>query len=247
MRASMPRRLSRLTVTASFLIASSLTSLTFAAHVDDTIRWHALGRVQIDVPEHYGPGVTVHAGFHRHVSDPTFRALQIVDDERALAGEMRFPASDHFDLTCALVWIDNDTRERVDTFSSAETEDVGDLYGDEYELPMGVESIGPRELGSSSGAEAEIADHDEESSTGLPDPNDVDAKVRINALSFGVGYWATERIRFTVSYVLDPFPGWASFEPFAPSIGEATVTRSWVAYDEARTLHELLFRAAVAF
>jgi hypothetical protein len=88
----------------------------------------------------------------------------------------------------------------------------------------------------------------------------VDGDIKINALSLGANYWATKHVRLTANYVLNMFP---DSEPTSPT---ATGGPTWSssqralapgntvgkgindsARDGAHVLHELLFRAAVAF
>lgn len=94
------------------------------------------------------------------------------------------------------------------------------------------------------------------SRAGAVDVQNVDGHIKVNALSLGANYWATKHIRLTANYVMNTFPD------SAPTKGTPPQTSSQRAIapgntigagiddtkrQEAHVLHELLFRAAVAF
>lgn len=103
-------------------------------------------------------------------------------------------------------------------------------------------------------------DYDSASRKGAPDPKNIDGTIKVNALSFGANLWATKHVRFSANYVLDMFPGSAPTDPSDPSHAAQSPAQRAVApantlpkqvnpeaRDTAHVLHELLFRAAVAF
>lgn len=103
--------------------------------------------------------------------------------------------------------------------------------------------------------------YDSASRAGTPDAKNIDGAIKVNALSFGANLWATKHVRFTANYVLDMFPGSAPVSPDNPSNPAQSSAQRAVApantlpkgnispeaRDTAHTLHEVLFRAAVAF
>jgi phosphate-selective porin len=93
-------------------------------------------------------------------------------------------------------------------------------------------------------------------------PGGIDGKIKVNALSLGANYWIAKAIRLTANYVFNSFPG---SKPSTPTPGRAR-SEAWSsdqraqapgnqlragvddgARDGAHDLHELLFRAQVAF
>jgi hypothetical protein len=94
---------------------------------------------------------------------------------------------------------------------------------------------------------------------GLKDPKGIDGDINVNAFSLGANYWATKHIRISANYILDMFPSSAPSSATTP--GSAVWSASQRAQapgntlakgvnDDARnnasSLHELIFRFAVA-
>jgi phosphate-selective porin OprO and OprP len=93
-------------------------------------------------------------------------------------------------------------------------------------------------------------------------PSDIEGKIRINALSFGATYWLGKILRFSANYGINWFPGSAPSsatpgQDNAPVWSEKQRAQAPgntlglgvddSARDRAHVLHELLFRAQVAF
>ena len=102
--------------------------------------------------------------------------------------------------------------------------------------------------------------YDSAARLGVADANGIDGDIRVDALSAIASYWATRHMRLSVQYDLNLFPG--SEPAKASPAGTPTWSSSQRAQAPAQTiaagvndtarsgghaLHELLFRAAVAF
>jgi phosphate-selective porin len=98
------------------------------------------------------------------------------------------------------------------------------------------------------------AKYDGASREGEPDPKSpLDGDTKVNAISVGANYWATKHVRLTANYVYNMFPS------SAPAGSQTSDQRAQApanklsagindsARTDAHALHELLFRAAVAF
>jgi phosphate-selective porin len=205
-------------------------------------------------------------------------------DQLAVAGELRVPL-DRFDLTSELVYIKNGTREAVEGFEAANTERFGSIEGISYYAMLGFWVLGTRDVNGVPGYgnpprldwtksdpetpaqalqllakwEQVALKYDSASRGGLLDPGNIDGKIRVNALSFGVNYWATKHVRVSLNYVYDQFPGSAPVKPSAPGGPQQTPTNRAAApgntiapglddrgRDNAHDLHELLARLAIA-
>jgi phosphate-selective porin len=95
--------------------------------------------------------------------------------------------------------------------------------------------------------------YDSNAVAGDKDTKNVDGKIKINALSFGANYWLSKHVRLSANYVINMFPKSAvgadqteSQRAIAPAqtIGAGV---NDTARKDGHTLHELIFRAAVAF
>lgn len=256
--------------------------------------------LQIGASFHYGkrdknyvyydyPGMTTQGNFtfwsSTYTGSKGLTHIIPANAQRAIAGELRIPAGDYFDLTSELVYIDNGTREAVDTFQATNSERFGEMKGYAYYVQLGFWPFGHRDINGAPGYENPThvdfkkpdaapasalqllakweqlnVDYDSAATSGTPDPANVDGKIKVNALSFGANYWATKHLRFSVNYVVDMFPGSAPAKPFDASVAPQSSDQRAIApaqtlgkgnnddaHDNAHVLHELLFRAAVAF
>lgn len=97
------------------------------------------------------------------------------------------------------------------------------------------------------------------SRAGVVDPRNIDGDINVNALSFGANYWFTKHLRLSANYVFDMFPSSAPVRPTAPGGPSQTSDQRAIApgntlpvgvdntaRDTAHSLHEILFRAAIA-
>ncbi len=156
----------------------------------------------------------------------------------ALAGELRVPVGEHFDFTSEVVYIENHTREAVDTFAATNSERFGAMKGYAYYAQLGFWPLGGRDINGAPGYEnpshidfkkknPEIknalqllvkweqlnVDYQSASTSGVADPNAIDGKIKVNAFSFGANYWMTKHLRLSLNYVLDMFPDSAPTKP----------------------------------
>lgn len=94
---------------------------------------------------------------------------------------------------------------------------------------------------------------------GVVDSKNIDGLIKVNALSFGANYWWTKHIRLTTNYVFNQFPGseptkatsagGPSWSANQRALAPGNTLQAGVndkARDTAHTVHELLFRVAVA-
>ncbi len=111
------------------------------------------------------------------------------------------------------------------------------------------------------------AKYESASRAGTKDATNNDGSIKVNAFSLGINYWATKHVRLSANYVLNMFPSSAPVSPVSASVAKqgedqravapanllpkcapgATVPCNDDARDNAHVLHEVLFRAAVAF
>ena len=95
---------------------------------------------------------------------------------------------------------------------------------------------------------------------GVADAKNVDGDIKVNALSFGANWWATRHVRLTANYVANMFPDSApTSETTKGGVVQTSAQRAIApgntvakgvndaARDGGHILHEVLFRAAVAF
>jgi phosphate-selective porin len=198
-------------------------------------------------------------------------------DQRALAWELRVPFG-QFDVTGELVYIDNDTREAIEGFQSTNSERFGNIHGLSYYAMLGFWALGKRDINGVPGygnpprmdwskadpvtpaqalqllAKFEQVDLHYHSAdrAGSSDPKGIDGDIKMNALSFGVNYWATKHVRVSLNYVLDYWPGSAAGKEqtdrnraVAPG-NTLPLGAEHGAREDAHTLNELIARFAIA-
>jgi hypothetical protein len=202
------------------------------------------------------------------------------------AGELYWPVS-IVDLTSELVYADHDTREARDGYQLAypNTERYGTMKGYSYYLQVGVWLAGDRQSVRRPGyqdpphidfakplpvttSSVELLAKFEQlhlsyasaSRVGTPNAKSPDGDIDVDVVSFGATYWITRRVRLSLNYDLNIFPG---SEPGTPSatgdpkqsssqraVGPAQGLAIGVddsAREGAHTLSELTARAQVAF
>jgi hypothetical protein len=94
---------------------------------------------------------------------------------------------------------------------------------------------------------------------GVADAKNIDGDIKVNALSFGINYWATKHIRVTLDYIYNQFPDSGPTKASQPGGNVQTSTNRAQApgntigagiddreRDNAHDLHEILARFAVA-
>jgi hypothetical protein len=193
--------------------------------------------------------------------------------QMGFAGELRLPISD-FDVTAEFVDVKNNTRETPDGIPTS-TLRRGDLHGYSYYVELGYWPLGNRDVNGLPGYENPAhldfskkasppkqalqlvvkweqlaATYDSKSRAGTADPKGIDGDIKVNAVSLGANFWATKHLRFTANYILDWFP---DSVPGGNTAQRATAPGNTLKAginDDGRTthvLHELAFRAAVAF
>ena len=205
-------------------------------------------------------------------------------DQLAFAGELRVPVS-RLDVTGELVYVKNGTRESPDGLQATESDRFGAISGTSYYASLAYWIYGQRDVNGVPGygnpprldwTKSDPAEplqavqllakweqialkYESASRSGTPDANNVDGNIKVNALSFGVNYWATKHVRLTLNYVWNRFPDSApakatvmggpqqssSNRAVAPgnTIGTGLDDRS---RDAAHDVHELLARIAIA-
>ncbi len=97
------------------------------------------------------------------------------------------------------------------------------------------------------------------SRAGAVDPKNIDGDITVNAFSVGANFWATKHIRLSANYVFDMFPDSAPVKATTAGAPVQTSTQRALApgntlgtgvddtaRNTANTLHEILFRIAVA-
>ncbi len=208
------------------------------------------------------------------------------NDQVTLAGELYWPVS-FVDLTSEFVYADHDTREARDGYQLAypDTERYGTMKGYSYYVQLGVWLAGDRQNVRRPGyqdprhidfskplppttSSVELLAKFEQlhltyasaSRAGTPDVKSPDGDIDVDVVSFGATYWITRRVRLSLNYDWNLFPG---SEPGTPSaVGEPKQSSSQRAVgpaqvlaigvdDTARegthTMSELTARAQVAF
>ena len=205
-------------------------------------------------------------------------------DQIAAAGELRIPF-DRFDITSEFLYIKNNTREAVEGYQSTNTERFGDISGISYYAQLGYWIYGKRDINGLPGYEnpprlnwskPDPVDPDtaiqllakweqvslkyeSASRGGVADAKNIDGDIKVNALSFGINYWATKHIRLTLNYVYNQFPDSGPVKASQPGGNVQTSTNRAQApgntigagiddaqRDNAHDLHEILARFAVA-
>ncbi len=208
------------------------------------------------------------------------------NEQITAAGEVYWPVSS-VDITSELVYADHDTREARDGFQLAypDTERYGTIKGYSYYVEVGVWLAGDRQYVRRPGyqdpphidfskplpattSSVELLAKFEQlhlkyasaSRAGAADAKSPDGDIDVDVLSFGASYWVTRRVRLSLNYDWNLFPG---SEPGTPStatgakqsssqraIGPAQALAAGVddnARENSHTLSELTARAQVAF
>jgi hypothetical protein len=181
-------------------------------------------------------------------------------DQITVAGELYWPVS-IVDLTSEIVYADHDTREARDGYQTAYpyTERYGDLKGFSYYVQVAVWLLGDRQFVRRPGyydpphvdftkplppsrSSIELLAKFEQlhlvyssaDRAGIPNSKSPDGNIDADVLSIGINYWATRRVRVSLNYDLNVFPGSEPLSPSAP--GNPTQTSSQRALAPAQTL-----------
>ncbi len=205
-------------------------------------------------------------------------------DQLGVAGELRIPF-DRFDLTGEFLYIKNNTREAIEGYEATNSERFGDISGISYYAQLGYWIYGRRDINGLPGYEnpprlnwskADPVEpdtavqllakfeqvslkYDSASRGGVADVKNIDGDIKVNAISFGINYWATKHIRLTLDYVYNQFPDSGPVKASQPGGNVQTSTNRAQApgntigagiddaqRDNAHDLHEVLARFAVA-
>jgi hypothetical protein len=205
-------------------------------------------------------------------------------DQIAAAGELRIPF-DRFDITSEFLYIKNNTREAVEGYQATNSERFGGISGISYYAQLGYWIYGKRDINGLPGYEnppslnwsmpdpVEPATavqllakweqvslkYESASRGGAADAKNIDGDIKMNALSFGINYWATKHIRLTLNYIYNQFPDSGPVKASQPGGNVQTSTNRAQApgntigagiddaqRDNAHDLHEILARFAVA-
>ena len=182
-----------------------------------------------------------------------------------------------FDVTSEFVYVKNGTREAKEGYQATNTERQGELSGYSYYVELGYWPIGNRDVNGFPGYENPShvdfkkpppatppqalqflvkweqlhATYDSASRSGTALASNLDGDIKVNAFSVGANYWATKHLRLTANYVVNMFPdsvagGSSSQRALAPGQRLPPGIND-DARNDGHVLHELLFRAAVAF
>jgi phosphate-selective porin len=208
------------------------------------------------------------------------------NEQITAAGEIYWPVS-AVDITSEIVYADHQTREARDGFQLVypDSERYGGIKGYSYYVELGVWLVGDRQYVRRPGyqdpphidfqkplpattSSVELLAKFEQlhltyasaSRAGIADAKSPDGDIDVNVVSFGASYWITRRVRLSLNYDLNIFPG---SEPGTPSaVGDAkqsssqravapaqglTIGADDDARENAHTLSELTARAQVAF
>jgi phosphate-selective porin len=208
------------------------------------------------------------------------------NEQITAAGEIYWPVS-AVDITSELVYADHDTREARDGYQLVypDTERYGTLKGYSYYVEVGVWLAGDRQYVRRPGyqdpphinfakplpattSSIELLAKFEQlhltyasaSRAGIADAKSPDGDIDVDVVSFGASYWITRRVRLSLNYDWNIFPG---SEPVTPAavgdpkqsssqraVGPAQVLATGVddtARENAHTLSEVTARAQVAF
>ena len=203
-----------------------------------------------------------------------------------VGAELYWPVS-IVDVTSEFIYADHDTREARDGYQTAYpyTERYGDMKGYSYYLQASAWIFGDRQYVRRPGyydaphvdftkplppsrfslellakVEQLHMTYSSAARAGTPDSKSPDGNIDVDVLSFGVNFWATRRVRVSLTYDLNIFPGSAPTSPSA--VGNPTQTSSQRAVgpaqllaigvddsarETAHTLSELTARVAVGF
>ncbi len=207
-------------------------------------------------------------------------------DQVTLGTELYWPVS-IIDVTSELMYADHDTREARDGYQTAYpyTERYGDMKGFSYYVQVAVWAMGDRQYVRRPGyydpphvdftkalppskSSLELLAKFEQlhltyssaSRGGIADSKSPDGDINVDVVSFGVNYWATRRVRVSLNYDLNVFPG--SEPTSATTTGSPTQTSAQravapaqllstgvddTARDGGHVLHELTARVGVGF
>ncbi len=205
-------------------------------------------------------------------------------DQIGVAAELRIPF-DRFDLTGEFLYVKNNTREALEGFEATNTDRYGAIKGISYYAQLGYWIFGKRDINGLPGyqnppklrwgypdpAEPDTAlqllakweqvslNYDSASRAGAADAKNVDGDIKLNALSFGMNYWATKHVRISLNYIFNHFPDSAPVKastmggPQQTSKNRALAPGNTIApgvddgaRDSAHDLHEILARFAIA-
>jgi hypothetical protein len=192
------------------------------------------------------PSLTTQGGFpfwKPTYKDSLGRTLHIIpsSSQWAVAGDVYLPV-DGFDLTAEFVYANDNTREAVDGFQlSPFTERTGQLKGygwyaqagywivgdhdivgpPTYGRPIHVDLTKPqkrpqRGLQVLAKFEQLRLTYEGSSRGGASDPNTPNGDIDVDAVEFGVNYWATKHLRVGLNYSLYMFPGSAPVTATTP-------------------------------
>lgn len=205
--------------------------------------------------------------------DATGRTLHVLpaNAQVGYAFELRIPYDQYFELFGEFVGINNQTREAVDTFQGTNSERFGRMKGFAYYAALAFWPMGGRDINGAMGYEnpshLDLKKPDTTPKQALQlllkfEQMDVqyigadvsgtaggyDGHIKANVFEVGANYWLTKHLRFSVNYAANMFPDSATADNKAVAPGNALAKG---VNDDAKTnahiLHELLFRAAVAF
>jgi phosphate-selective porin len=207
-------------------------------------------------------------------------------DQITVGGELYWPVS-ILDLTSEIIYADHDTREARDGYQLVypDSERYGDIQGYSYYVQVAAWLLGDRQYVRRPGyydpphvdftrplppsrSSLELLAKFEQlhltyssaGRSGAPDPKSPDGAIDVNVISFGVNFWATRRVRVSLDYDLNIFPGSEPTSPSAPGNPTQTPSQRAVgpaqqlaigaddsAREGAHTLSELTARVAVGF
>ena len=205
-------------------------------------------------------------------------------DQIGAAGELRIPIS-MFDLMGEFLYVRNNTREAIEGFQATNSERFGNIHGIAYYASLGFWVFGKRDINGIPGDEYPphvnfdkpdppipatalqlLAKWEQVSLTylsssraGQPDAKNIDGDIKVNAVEFGVNYWATKHVRLTLNLIQNIFPDSAPNKATAPGAPvQTTANRALApgntlapgvndtARDNAHSLTEILMRFAIA-
>jgi len=236
------------------------------------------------------PSLTTQGGFpfwKPTYKDSYGRTLHIIPSSTqwAVAGDLYLPI-DGFDFTGELVYANDNTREAVDGFQlSPFTERTGQLKGyawyaqvgywivgdhdiigpPSYGRPIHVDLTQPQKLPQRgvqvlAKFEQMHLTYEGASRGGVSDPDTPNGNINVNAVEFGINYWATRHLRVGLNYSLYMFPDSAPVTATAPGGPVQTSTQRAVApgqllatnvdngaRDNSHALNEIQARVGVQF
>jgi phosphate-selective porin len=205
-------------------------------------------------------------------------------DQLGIAAELRVPF-DRFDLTGEFLYVKNNTREAVEGFEVTNSDRFGSIKGTSYYAQLGYWVFGKRDINGLPGYENPPRLHwgypdpatpdtalqllakweqvslayRSASRAGIADAKNIDGDIKLDALSFGINYWATKHVRLSLNWVYNRFPDSAPVKASAPggptqsSTNRALAPGNTIgagvddgARDGAHELHEILARFAIA-